>query len=120
MILGGVFDRFPALQLLVGHMGEALPFMQPRLDITTPAFTGLQAPLQRLSSENVHYTFTGFNFTTTFQDLLAGSGCRSHHVFSRLPLRLDGEARDFLEQLPVSASDRERIAHGNAEALLKL
>ena len=32
MILGGVFDAFPKLQIVVGHMGEALPFMLPRLD----------------------------------------------------------------------------------------
>jgi hypothetical protein len=32
MILGGVFDQFPKLQIIVGHMGEALPFMMPRMD----------------------------------------------------------------------------------------
>ena len=32
MILGGVFDRYPKLQVIVGHMGEALPFMLPRID----------------------------------------------------------------------------------------
>jgi uncharacterized protein len=31
-----------------------------------------------------------------------------------------GEARDFLDGLPVSPADRERIAHGNAERLLRL
>ena len=32
MILGGVFDRFPKLQVVIGHMGEGLPFMLPRLN----------------------------------------------------------------------------------------
>ncbi|MGH3376202.1 MAG: amidohydrolase family protein, partial [Actinoallomurus sp.] len=32
LILSGAFDRFPNLQLIVGHLGEALPFMLPRLD----------------------------------------------------------------------------------------
>jgi predicted TIM-barrel fold metal-dependent hydrolase len=27
LILGGVFDRFPKLQIIIGHMGEALPSM---------------------------------------------------------------------------------------------
>src|SRR5262249_43366390 len=32
MILGGAFDRYPKLQIVVGHLGEALPFMLPRLE----------------------------------------------------------------------------------------
>ncbi len=32
MVLGGVFDRYPKLQIVVGHMGEGLPFMLPRLN----------------------------------------------------------------------------------------
>ena len=32
LMAGGVFDRFPKLQLVIGHMGEALPFWADRLD----------------------------------------------------------------------------------------
>lgn len=43
LILSGAFDRFPGLQLIIGHMGEVLPFMLPRLDHTLPtAITNLQ------------------------------------------------------------------------------
>ena len=43
MVLGGVFDRFPKLQIVVGHLGEGLPFMLPRLDRNfSPALTKLQ------------------------------------------------------------------------------
>lgn len=48
VILSGAFDRFPKLQFVIGHMGEALPFMLPRLDQTLP--TGL-TNLQRVPSE---------------------------------------------------------------------
>ena len=34
LILGGAFDRYPSLQLVIGHLGEALPFMLPRIDFT--------------------------------------------------------------------------------------
>jgi len=33
LILSGAFDRYPNLQLVIGHMGETLPFMLPRLDV---------------------------------------------------------------------------------------
>ena len=45
MILGGVFDRFPNLQIIVGHMGETLPFMLQRLDVMPTAMTKLQRPM---------------------------------------------------------------------------
>ncbi|MBV9680241.1 MAG: amidohydrolase, partial [Solirubrobacterales bacterium] len=34
LILGGVFDRFPKLQMIIGHMGEVIPFMLARIDDT--------------------------------------------------------------------------------------
>ena len=36
MVLAGVFDRHPALQLVIGHMGEMLPFMLARVDDNLP------------------------------------------------------------------------------------
>jgi uncharacterized protein len=33
MVLGGVFDRFPKLQVVIGHMGEGLPFFIRRVDV---------------------------------------------------------------------------------------
>jgi uncharacterized protein len=35
MILGGVFDQYPKLQVVVGHLGEGIPFMLPRLNKTS-------------------------------------------------------------------------------------
>ena len=49
MILGGVFDRHPKLQVVIGHLGESLPFMLPRLDRNMPTqLTKLQRPLGAL------------------------------------------------------------------------
>jgi predicted TIM-barrel fold metal-dependent hydrolase len=120
MILGGVFDRYPKLQIVVGHMGEALPFMLSRVDIMTPAITGLKRPISAYLRENVHYTFSGFNFIATFLDLSLQVGVDRIMFSADYPYGSMAQARAFLDQLPVSASDRERIAHGNAERLLGL
>ena len=120
MILGGVFDRYPNLQLIIGHMGEALPFMQSRVDIMTPAITGLKRPISAYLRENVHYTFSGFNFTPTFLDLLLHVGVDRIMFSADYPYGSMTQARAFLDQLPVSAADKERIAHGNAERLLRM
>jgi uncharacterized protein len=120
IILGGVFDRFPKLQIAIGHLGEGLTGMFQRLDVMAPAMTGLKRPITAYLRENLHYSFSGFNYTATFLNLLLEVGVERimfsvDHPYQSMPL-----ARAFLDQLPVSAADKERIAHGNAEKLLKI
>ena len=121
MILGGVFDRYPKLQVVVGHLGEGVPFMLPRLNRNLPpGLTKLQRPLAAYLRENVHYTFAGFNFPATFLDLLLEVGAERIMFSVDHPYGSMKEARAFLDHIPVSATDRERIAHGNAEQMFKI
>ena len=121
MISGGVFDRFPKLQVVIGHMGEGLPFMFQRFDIMPPAVTKLKRQYKDYLRDNVHYTFSGFNFPPAFLDLFLELGGVDRMMFSAdHPYQSMPQARAFLEQIPVSAADKERIAHGNAEKLFKL
>jgi uncharacterized protein len=121
MILGGVFDRYPKLQVVVGHLGEALPFMLPRMNRNfPPEMTKLARPFAAYLRENVHYTFGGFNFPATFLDLYLEVGVDRIMFSVDHPYGSMVEARTFLDQLPISPADRERIAHGNAERLLNL
>ncbi|MEA2945905.1 MAG: uncharacterized protein QOI40_1235 [Alphaproteobacteria bacterium] len=121
MILGGVFDRYPKLQVAVGHLGEGIPFMLPRLNRNLPKeVTNLHRPIAAYLRENVHYTFGGFNFPATFLNLLLEVGVGRIMFSVDYPYGSMAEARAFLQHLPVSEADRERIAHGNAEKLLGL
>ncbi|HEX4040630.1 MAG TPA: amidohydrolase family protein [Xanthobacteraceae bacterium] len=120
IILGGTFDRFPKLQLVIGHLGEGLMSMFQRLDNMTPAMTKLQKPITSYLRENVHYTFSGFNFPATFLDLLLEVGVGRIMFSADHPYQSMAQAVAFLQQVPVSAADRERIAHGNAEKLFGL
>jgi uncharacterized protein len=121
LILGGAFDRYPELQLVIGHMGEALPFMVPRIDLALPPeMTKLDRSVGSYLRENVHYTFGGFNWVQALLDLVLQVGADRVMFSADHPYASMGEARDFLDGLPVSPADRERIAHGNAERLLRL
>ncbi len=120
LILGGVFDNYPKLQIVIGHMGETLPFMLQRLDVMPMAMTKLKRPMSTYLVENVHYTFSGFNFTPTFLDLLLHVGVGRIMFSADYPYSSMALARAFLGQLPVSSADKARIAHGNAETLLGL
>jgi len=121
LVLGGVFDRHPRLQVVIGHLGEGIPFMLPRLQRNFPQeMTKLARPTGAYFRENVHYTFGGFNFPATFLDLLLEVGVERIMFSVDYPYGSMAEARAFLDHLPVSAENRERIAHGNAEKLLGL
>jgi len=121
MVLGGVFDRYPKLQVVVGHLGEGVPFMLERLNRNMPmAMTKLDRPLGAYLRQNVHYTFAGFNFPATFLDLLLEVGVERIMFSCDHPYGSMAEARAFLDQIPVSPADRERIAHSNAERLFNL
>ena len=121
IILGGVFDRFPKLQFVIGHMGEGLPFFFQRFQIIPQEVSKLKKPILSYLKENVHYTFSGMNFPPTFLDLLLELGGIDRIMFSAdYPYQSMPEARTFLDHIPVSAADKERIAHGNAERLFRL
>jgi uncharacterized protein len=120
LVLGGVFDRYPKLQVVIGHLGEGLPFMLQRLDVMPTALTKLQRPISAYLRENVHYTFSGFNFTAAFLNLLLEVGVDRIMFSADYPYASMSQARAFLDQLPVGASDKEKIAHRNAESLFGL
>jgi predicted TIM-barrel fold metal-dependent hydrolase len=121
LILSGALDRYPRLQLIVGHLGEGLPFMLPRLELALPReVTKLERPIGAYLRENLHYTVSGFNYLPTFLDLLLQVGAERIMFSADYPYGSMTRARTFLDQLPLSPADKERIAHGNAERLLQL
>jgi len=121
LVLGGAFDRYQGLQLVVGHMGEALPFMLPRLEIALPReATKLERPIGSYLRENLYYTFGGFNWVQAFLDLVLQVGVERVMFSADHPYASMAQARAFLDRLPVSPADKERIAHSNAEPLLRL
>ena len=120
LVLGGVFERYPRLQIVIGHLGEGLPFMMERLDVMPMAVTGLNRPVSAYLRENVHYTISGFNFTASFLTLLLEVGAGRIMFSADHPYGSMARARGFLDQLPLSPADKERIAHANAERLFRL
>jgi predicted TIM-barrel fold metal-dependent hydrolase len=82
--------------------------------------TKLKRPIGDYLRENLHYTFSGFNYTPNFLDLLFQVGIDRIMFSADYPYGSMQAARNFLEQLPISPADKNRIAHGNAEHLLGL
>lgn len=91
--------------------------MLERLDMMTVSLTQLKRPISAYLRQNIHYTFSGFNFTPTFLDLFLQLGVDRTMFSADYPYSSMTQARSFLDQLSISAADRDRIAHGNAERL---
>ena len=121
VILGGVFDRYPELQFIIGHMGEATSFMLPRFDATLkPELTGLRHPVSTYLRQNLNYTFANFNDEATYANLVAQVGIGRVCFSADYPFGSMQAARGFLDGLPLDDDDRALISHRNAERLLGL
>lgn len=121
LILAGVLDRHPKLRLISGHWGEMVPFMLQRMDDTMPpAATGLRRTISETYREQVYVTPSGMLYLPQF------AFCREVLGVERIMFAVDYPyltmtgARRWLEALPVPGHERALIAHGNAEALLRL
>nr|BBH91951.1 amidohydrolase [Thermogemmatispora argillosa] len=121
LILAGVFDRHPRLKMILGHWGEMIPFYLARIDQTlTPAATHLQRPVADYFLEHFYVTPSGMFTLPPLLLTLQIMGADRILYAVDYPYIQDRQARAFLERAPLSPADREKIAHGNAERLLKL
>lgn len=124
LIFGGILDRFPKLQIVIGHMGEALPFWLWRLD-----FMG--APGARAGRKNAlkpsEYFQRNITITTSgVEDPLALKFCIDKIGVDRIMWAIDypyqptAPAVSFIETAPLAEIERTKIAYGNAERIFKI
>jgi predicted TIM-barrel fold metal-dependent hydrolase len=121
MVVGGVFDRHPRLQLIVGHMGENLPFSLARADATlSPVATHLARRVADYVHEHLWVTTSAYFTLPPFECARSVIGIDRMLFSVDYPFADPLAGRRFLDGLPVPPADREKLAHGNAERLLRL
>jgi len=120
LIFAGIFDRFPRLTIVLGHMGEGLPYTLARLD-SRYRIAKLDKPLRRLPSEyiseNIAVTTSGVASTAPLLCAMAAVGADRILFATDYPFESNHEAVKFMEQAPVSEADRAKIFYGNSEKL---
>jgi 2,3-dihydroxybenzoate decarboxylase/5-carboxyvanillate decarboxylase len=126
MILGGVFDRFPKLQICLGHMGEAVHFWLWRID-----FMSLRAQKQgrapKIKLKPSEYFKRNFVITTSGQEShlalefsIKALGAENVLWAIDYPYQPTAPAVQFMDSAPITAADREKIYHGNAERIFHI
>lgn len=119
MVLGGVFERVPGLQLIVGHMGENLPFSLARADAMIGPALSPEAPgIAETVLAHVHISTCGYHTDGPLQCALSVFGPDRVMFSVDHPFSDSARATAYLRSAPVEAEMREKIAHGNAERLL--
>jgi uncharacterized protein len=121
LVLSGAFDRHPNLKIIVGHMGECLPFMLARFDdFLNPTVTALPRTVSQTILDHVTITTAGFFTQPPFLAALLTFGPERILFSVDYPFSKNDVGRKFLDEMPLSPADKEKIAHGNADRLLKL
>lgn len=123
LLFGGVFDRFPGLKLVLGHMGEFLPFMRWRMDSRFEAYphgiTLLRKPSDYFRS-NIFITTSGVCSAPTLIGAIGEMGAENVLFSIDYPYESTAVACAFIEQAPLDETTRALVCHGNARRLFKL
>ncbi len=121
LILAGVFDRLPTLQIIVGHMGEMIPSMLARIDdMLCPVARDLQHSVSEYFLRNLYITTSGFFTGPPLLLALQVVGADRILFSVDYPFSTNEQGRTFLDHASISPADKEKICHLNAERLLGL
>lgn len=121
LIMSGLFDRHPRLRIVLGHMGEGLPFWLQRLDnrYSLQVRIGAVRKLPRLPSEyfREHFAITtsGVTFAPALKLCLEVLGVEKIMFAADYPYESVAEAVDFMDTVDIGDDARKRILAGNAE-----
>ena len=128
LFCANVFDRFPALKIIIGHMGEMLPFMLERCYDMSSRFAGGWGPhersLQQVWNENIWITTSGSWSLAPIKCILENTKVERIMYSVDYPFETNEKGRQWFKQLEASglltSEQLEMVAHGNAERLLKV
>jgi predicted TIM-barrel fold metal-dependent hydrolase len=136
LISSGVLDRYPNLKIIVGHMGELIPFGLKRINtaltmgnwllasqsknVEAAAPSCMQKSLYYYMRANVFITTSGVFDQAALKCAIAELGIDNILFSVDDPFGDNFEGVDFLNRARLSEEDREKLAHGNAERVLKL
>jgi 2,3-dihydroxybenzoate decarboxylase len=123
LIFNGVFDRCPNATLILGHMGEFLPYQRSRINSRWDTITS-DHRLERLPSEylgsNVVFTTSGVFSPAALTGTVLEVGADAVMFSIDYPYESSQAAVEGFERTTLSDADRHKIAHGNAERLLRI
>ena len=121
----GLFDQYPALKIILGHMGEGLPYSMWRID-NRNAWIGAapnypaKKPIAEYFHANFYLTTSGNFRTQTLIDAMLEIGSDRLLFSTDWPFENVDHAADWFDSASISDNDRQKIGRDNAARLFKL
>jgi 2,3-dihydroxybenzoate decarboxylase len=120
MILSGLFQAYPNLKIIIGHMGESVPFLVDRIDEALKRPGNKPIEFKQTFCQNFYITTSGHFSTPALLCAMMELGV-DHILFSvDWPFIDNAPGTRWMETVPLSATDREKVLNGNARRLLKM
>jgi predicted TIM-barrel fold metal-dependent hydrolase len=125
LIGAGLFDELPRLQIILGHLGEGLPFYLWRIDnrnnwMKAPHKYAAQNRVADYFRANFHLTTSGHFSTPALIDTIAEIGADRVMFSVDYPFEDFSDAADWFDHAEISEGDRVAIGRTNAMKLFKL
>jgi gamma-resorcylate decarboxylase len=122
LIVSGLFDRFPELTIILGHMGELLPFAVERTEqrLSHIPASKLEKPAPQYLRENFYLTTSGNFHTPSLIGAILQVGADRLLFAADYPFERTAEAAGWFDNAPISELDRVKIGRTNAQTLLGL
>jgi predicted TIM-barrel fold metal-dependent hydrolase len=121
MVLAGTLDKYPKLKLIIGHMGEMLPVMLARIDeVSALDVEHLKRPISRQILDQVWITTSGVFTQPPFIAALQTFGIDRVMFSVDYPYTPNKNGRQFLDDVSLPPEQMAKLAHGNADTLLRL
>ena len=123
LMASGLFDRHPRLTLILGHLGEGLPYSIWRCDhrlAKSPRGIPARRPLAEYLRSNVYLTTSGHFWTRSLEAAMAEIGVDRVMFSVDYPFEDTVDATTWFDHVPLSDIDRVKIARSNAIDLLRL
>ncbi|HEY1982953.1 MAG TPA: amidohydrolase family protein [Xanthobacteraceae bacterium] len=121
LVFSGLFDRFPRAKVMLGHLGETLPFLLWRFDSRAKLYSvKLAKRPSDYIKENIAVTTSGMCSAEPLNCSLAALGAARVMFAADYPFERAAEAGEFLDTTPLADGVREDIAFRNAARELRL
>lgn len=123
LIYSGIFDKHPGLKIILGHLGEVLPFLFKRIDwaYVRPFDPAARPELSKKPSEylksNVFVTTSGNYYEPAFMCTREAMGIDRILLGTDYPYEDLDESIEFIEGLPIPKEEKDKIYYGNADQL---
>ena len=120
LVLSGVFDAYPDLKIILGHMGEGLPFLLWRIDHALSRPGNRRISFREQFSRHFYITTSGNFSTPALLCSMMELGVDRILFSVDWPFVQNVPGTRWMSELQLSAEDKTKILSGNAKRLLKM